>query len=79
MGDAIDEVIDEVIVDAYGDYEQLSSFCQAFDDHARFPFRGHVVGAAVEVSAVEFDGDDRRGLSPRAAGRASPTRCRSST
>lgn len=62
MGDAIDELIDEVIIDAYGDYEQLCSFCQAFDDHARFPFHGQVVGVAVEVAAVEFDGDDRRGL-----------------
>lgn len=62
VGDAIDERIEEVIVDAYGDYEQLSSFCQAFDDDTRFPFRGRVVGVEVEVTAVDFDGDERRGL-----------------
>lgn len=62
MGDAIDELIEEVIVDAYGDYEQLSSFCQAFEDDVRFPFCGQVVGADVDVVAVGFDGGDRRGL-----------------
>ena len=30
MGDAIDELIEEVIVDAYGEAEQLWSFRQAF-------------------------------------------------
>lgn len=62
MGDAIDELIEEVIVDAYGDDEQLSSFCQAFEDHVRFPFRAQVVGVDVEVTAVDFDGNERRGL-----------------
>lgn len=62
MADAIDELIEEVIVDAYGDYEQLSSFCQAFEDEAPFQFAGRVVGVDVEVTGVDFDGDERRGL-----------------
>lgn len=62
MGDAIGELIEEILVDAYGDYEQLCSFCQAFEDNARFPFAGRVVGVDVEVTAVDFDGDERRGL-----------------
>lgn len=62
MGDAIDELIEEILVDAYGEYEQLSSFCQAFEDEVRFPLRGRVVGVDVEVTKVDFDGDDRRGL-----------------
>ncbi|MGQ0433134.1 MAG: hypothetical protein ACT452_12090 [Microthrixaceae bacterium] len=62
MDDAIDELIEEVIVDAYGEYEQLSSFCQAFEDGARFPFRGRVVGVEVEITAVDSDGDERHGL-----------------
>lgn len=62
VGDAIDELIEEIVVDAYGDYEQLSSFCQAFEDDARFPFRGQVIGVEVDVTAVDFDGDERRGL-----------------
>ena len=52
MRDEIDELIEAVTVDAYGEHEQLSSFCQAFEDTARFPFPGRVVGADVEVTAV---------------------------
>lgn len=62
MGDVIDELIEEIVVDAYGDYEQLSSFQVAFEEGARFPFRGRVVGVEVEVTGLDFDGDERRGL-----------------
>jgi len=60
--DPIDALIDEVLVDAYGEDEQLWSFRQVFEDRGRFPFRGQVVGADVEVLAVDYDGDERRGL-----------------
>ena len=60
MGDAIDDLIEMVTVDAYGEYEQLSSFCQAFDDEGRFPWRGLVVGVELDVTGVDFDGDERR-------------------
>jgi hypothetical protein len=62
MRDRIDELIEEITVDAYGDSEQLCSFRQAFEDNARFPFLGRVVGVEVDVTAVDFDGDERRGL-----------------
>ena len=61
MGDAVDELIEEIIADASGEHEQLWSFRQAFGDRARLPFRGRVIGADIEVMAVDFDGDDRRG------------------
>lgn len=62
MGDAVDDLIEEIVVDAYGDHEQLWSFRQVFEDNARLPFRGRVVGVDVEVTEVDFDGDERRGL-----------------
>lgn len=62
MVDSVEEMLERVRVDAYGDYEQLSSFETMFGDEARFPFPATVVGAPVEVTAVEFDGDERRGL-----------------
>lgn len=62
MRDEIDDVIEEVLVDAYNEDEQLSAFAQAFEDNARFPFRGLVVGVEVAVVSVEFEGDERRGL-----------------
>jgi hypothetical protein len=62
MGDTIDELIEETLLDAYGENEKLWSFRQAFEEDARYPFRGEVVGVEVEVDAVDFDGDERRGL-----------------
>ena len=62
MGDAIDDLIEMVTVDAYGEYEQLSSFCQAFEDEDRFPWRALVVGVELDVTGIDFDGDERRGL-----------------
>lgn len=60
MGDQIDKLIEEVIVDAYGEHEQLWSFRQVFEDDAGFPFHGRVVGVGVRVISVDFD--ERRGL-----------------
>jgi len=62
VSDEIDALIEEVIVDAYNEHEQLWSFRQTFEDNARFPFRATVVGAEVAVTAVDFEGDERRGL-----------------
>jgi hypothetical protein len=62
MRDEIDDLIEEVIVDAYNEDEQLSAFAQAFGDNARFPFGGLVVGVEVAVVSVDFEGDERRGL-----------------
>jgi hypothetical protein len=62
MSDAIDDLIDEVIVDAYGPDEQLWAFRQAFEDTAVFPFAGRIVGVDLLVDEVDYEGDDRRGL-----------------
>ena len=62
MRDTIDELIEETLLDAYGEDEQLWSFRQAFEVDVRYPFRGEVVGVEVEVDAVDFAGDERRGL-----------------
>ena len=55
-------VIEAAIVDAYNEDEQLSAFAQAFEDNARFPFRGLVVGVEVAVMSVDFEGDERPGI-----------------
>jgi hypothetical protein len=62
VGDAVDERIEEIVVDACSEDEQLWSFRQAFEDEAGFPFRARIVGVDVDVIAVDIDGDDRRGL-----------------
>ena len=62
MSDDIDAVVEEVLIDACGEDEQLWAFRQFFEDEATFPFPAHVVGSPVEVAAVDYDGDERRGL-----------------
>jgi hypothetical protein len=59
---ALDELVQEIIVDAYGDDEQLWAFRQAFEDDVALPADGFVIGEPVSVIAVDYDGNERRGL-----------------
>ena len=59
--DELDELIDQITVDAYGD-EGYWSFLQAIENDARFPFTASLVGIPVVVKRIDFDGDERRGL-----------------
>jgi hypothetical protein len=61
--DDVNELLDEILVDAYGDAEQLTAFEVAFSERARFPSPAQIVGTLVDVVSVEFEGDDRCGLS----------------
>ncbi len=63
--DELDELIEEIIIDAYGDAEQLWAFFQAFEDDVALPADGFVIGEPVSVVAVEYDGNERRGLTAR--------------
>ena len=62
MNDDLDDFLDEILVDAYGDHEQLAAFEQAFQAFARFPIKARIVGTPVDVTGVEFEGVERRGL-----------------
>jgi tetratricopeptide (TPR) repeat protein len=62
---ALDELIEEITVDAYGDDEQLWAFRQAFEDDIALPADGFVIGEPVSVIAVSYDGNERRGLTAR--------------
>jgi hypothetical protein len=57
----LDRLIDDVLVDAYGDGEQLGSFECAFAD-ARLPVAAEVIGRGCSLESVEFAGDERCGL-----------------
>jgi hypothetical protein len=57
----LDELIEHITVDAYGN-EGYWSFLQAFEDHVQYPAPAYVVDTAVTVTAVDFDGNERRGL-----------------
>jgi hypothetical protein len=61
----LDRLIDEIIVDAYGDDEQLWAFRQAFEDKVAMPAEAFVVGEPVTVMTIDYDGNERRGLTAR--------------
>src|ERR1700683_2743351 len=51
-GSDLDRLIEEIIIDAYDEDEQLMGFEVAFDEGADFPCPGTVVGEEVEVISV---------------------------
>jgi hypothetical protein len=61
----IEGLIDEIITDANGDDEQLWAFRQAFEDHVVLPTEAIVVGEPVTVMRIDYDGNERRGLTAR--------------
>jgi hypothetical protein len=61
----LDALIDEIIVDAYGEDEQLGAFRQALEGTAPMPVNGVVTGAPVSVIAFDYDGNERRGVTAR--------------
>jgi hypothetical protein len=60
----LEALIDEIIVDAYGDDEQLSAFRQVLEDELTLPLEAFVIGEAVTVLAFEYE-NERRGVTAR--------------
>jgi len=63
--EALDRLIEEITVHAKGDDEKLWAFRQAFEDDVALPADGFVIGEPVSVIAVDYDGNERRGLTAR--------------
>ncbi len=63
--DNLDDLIEEITVDAYGDDEKLWAFRRAFEDHVTVPCDGFVVGESVSLIEFDYDGNERRGLTAR--------------
>jgi tetratricopeptide (TPR) repeat protein len=61
----LDELIEEITVDAYGDDEQLWAFRQAFEDDVSLPADGFVIGEPVSLLQIDYDGNERRGLTAK--------------
>ena len=57
----LDDLIESVLLDAYNDGEQLTAFETAFTE-VTLPIAASLVGRAVVVREVVFDGDARCGL-----------------
>ena len=61
----LDQLIEEITVDAYSDDEKLWAFRQAFEDNAVMPSDGFVIGEPISVVEFDYDGNTRRGLTAR--------------
>ena len=59
---ALDALIAEITVDAYGDDEKLWAFRQTFEDHIVVPCDVLVIGEPVSVIDLDYDRNARRGL-----------------
>lgn len=62
---AVDALIDEITVDAYGEEEQRWAFRQAFEDNVVVPCNGFLIGERVSVIEFDYDGNERRGLTAK--------------
>ncbi|MFU8858017.1 MAG: hypothetical protein ACNA8S_13565 [Deferrisomatales bacterium] len=61
----LDDLIEAITVDAYGDDEQLWAFRQVLEDEVALPADAFVVGEPVSVIEIDYDGNVRRGLTAR--------------
>ncbi len=61
----LDALIDEIIVDTDGDDEHLWAFRQGLEDELGLPKEAFVIGEAVTVLTIDYDGNERRGLTAR--------------
>ena len=52
-------------MDAYGDDGKLRAFRQAFEENVELPADGFVIGEPVLVIEIDYDGNERRGLTAR--------------
>jgi len=53
----LSRLIEEIIVDAYDDDEQLWAFRHAFEDNVTMPAEAFVVGEPVTVMTIDNDGN----------------------
>jgi hypothetical protein len=62
MPQDLGQLIDEITLDAYDLYDQLSGFLQVFSDEVCVPTPGTMLEFPVEVIGFDFEGDERRDL-----------------
>ena len=60
----LDELLGKITEDAQGDDEELWALRQAFHEVA-LPADGFVIGEPVSVTEIDYDGNERRGLTAR--------------
>ena len=63
--EAVDALLEEMLVDAYGEDEQLSALCEGITEALELPIDAQVLGEPVSLVALDYDGHSRRGLVSR--------------
>jgi hypothetical protein len=53
----LDRMIDEAVVDAYGEYEQMGGFYTMPEDNLAMPFNTEILGVEVAVERVDMTDD----------------------
>jgi hypothetical protein len=61
----LNDLVEQIVIDAYGDDEQLWAFRQTFEDEVVLPTDARVVGQPVTVLKIDYDGNERRGLTAK--------------
>ena len=53
-GAELDALVEQAILDAYDEYEQLASFHVVIEEHLAVPFRTTVLGVEVTVTKIDL-------------------------
>lgn len=59
--ESLEQIIERVTVDAYGDEGHVSFLC-AFEDEVEYPIPATLAGSVVSLRSVDYDGEPSRGL-----------------
>lgn len=59
---ATERLLEDILVDAYGEDEQLWAFRQVIEDEMPLPLDGTVIGETVSVIKIDYDGNPQQGL-----------------
>jgi hypothetical protein len=55
----LDQMIEEAIVDAYGDSEQTAGFYTMLEDNLAVPFQTEILGVEVTVDRIDMTDDEQ--------------------
>ena len=54
----INELIEEALIDAYGESEQAASFYTMMENDLQLPFETEILGVAASVESIDITNDD---------------------
>src|SRR5215475_7133414 len=55
----LDELVEEALVDAYGESEQMTGFYTMMENDLRLPFETEILGVAVSVEGIDITENDQ--------------------